>query len=140
MKLSRTSRRLDPASLRLPLIALIDVVLFLLLYFIFAGSLAAEERELAVALKTEGGGSAATRDLQPQIVNVEGSGTGVVYRLGDRTFSDRADLRAAVSQLPREVGIVVRVADNAPVWAAAAAVQVCHDAGFTKISYVPAKE
>jgi biopolymer transport protein ExbD len=61
----KQSRRLDPASLRLPLIALIDVVLFLLFYFIIAGNLAAEEGELASTLKTSSGGTpAATRSCK----------------------------------------------------------------------------
>jgi biopolymer transport protein ExbD len=49
-----TSRRrtglLELSEMRLPLIALIDVILFLLMYFLLAGSMEAEERELAATL------------------------------------------------------------------------------------------
>ena len=46
----RRAGLLEPSEMRLPLIALIDVILFLLMYFLLAGSLEAEERELPTAL------------------------------------------------------------------------------------------
>ena len=50
MAARRNSGLLELAEMRLPLIALIDVILFLLMYFLLAGSLEAEERELATHL------------------------------------------------------------------------------------------
>jgi biopolymer transport protein ExbD len=134
--LSRRAARLDPASLRLPLIALIDVVLFLLMYFLLAGSLAEEERQLAMTLQTSEGTGRAS-DFGPQILRVEMEGGAPIYRIGGRVTADRAVLAEILRPLPKDIGIVVRVADAAPVGAAAAAVQVCRSAGFTKISYVP---
>jgi biopolymer transport protein ExbD len=140
VKITLPTSRLDPAGLRLPLIALIDVMLFLLIYFMVAGSLAAEEGRLAAALRGTGGSGPVTSDLQPQVLNVESADGRAVFRLGDRVFEERRALYQALLQLPAEVGITVRVADQASVAAVAAATQVCRDAGFQKLSYLPAKK
>ncbi|MCC6661190.1 MAG: biopolymer transporter ExbD [Phycisphaerales bacterium] len=136
MRLSRP-KRLDPASIRLPLIALIDVILFILLYFMLAGTLANEEADLATALHAEKAQAAAAADLLPQTVNVEAVGGVVQYRMGERVLPDRAALTAVLRQLPHEMGVVIKVRGDVPVAAAAAAVQASKDAGFTKVSYVP---
>lgn len=138
MRITRSSRR-NFVPPRLPLVALIDVVLFLLLYFMMAGSLAPVEANLSTTLKTDQRGSGAA-DLVPQIVNVEAPGGTVRFRLGDRAVPDRPQLTSLLSQLPKAGGVVVRVAGEAPVWSAAAAVQACKDAGFNKVSYVPASK
>ncbi len=44
-----------------------------------------------------------------------------------------------LSELPKEAGVFLRVNDDAPVWAAAAALQACHDAGYEKLTYVTQK-
>lgn len=139
MRLSRTRGRLDPASIRLPLIALIDVVLFLLLYFMFAGTLAAEEGQLASALRTERGSPSRAQDLQPQFLHVEPFEGKDSFRVGERRLADRESLRQVLDQLPKDNGVIVRVAPAASVAGVAAAIQVCRDAGFQKISYVPGK-
>ena len=56
--LRREDRRFRPEKVRLPLIALIDVVFFLLIYFVIAGTMAGEEAQLASALRADrkGGG------------------------------------------------------------------------------------
>jgi biopolymer transport protein ExbD len=138
MRLSRP-RRLDPASIRLPLIALIDVILFILLYFMLAGTLAAEEADLATALRAEKSQSAAAADLLPQTVNVEAVAGVVQFRLGERVLADRAQLTAVLKQLPHEMGVVIKGHGEPPVSAVAAAVQASKDAGFTKVSYVPVR-
>jgi hypothetical protein len=53
-------------------------------------------------------------------------------------MTTREALTGVLRQLPKEAGVVVRVRGDAPVAAAAAAQQACKDAGFTRISYVPA--
>lgn len=139
MRLQGSSHALDPAKLRLPLIALIDVILFLLIYFLYAGSLAAEEAQLAAALRSrtaEGGGAF---DLEPQILTVDEQGGRAVYRIGDLEFADRASLTGTLRKIAVEAGITVRVSDRVSVEVAGAALQACHDAGFTKISYLPWK-
>jgi biopolymer transport protein ExbD len=138
MKRKRRHDRLSPESMRLPLIALIDVVLFLLMYFLLAGSLAEQERELATTIQLPGsGGGADPFSLDPQIIHVQMEEGKPVYRLRGQTMHDRAGLRDKINALPREPGVVIRVAPNVPIAAAALAIQVSHDVGFDKVTFVP---
>jgi biopolymer transport protein ExbD len=142
MKLSRTEdTRFQLDKVRLPLVALIDVVLFLLMYFVIAGTLAAEESQLAASLKTDRKGGRQGSDLQPLVLNVEPAGGSGAYRfrLGERVVPDQTSLAALLKQLPKEDGIVVRISDAVTVDAAGAALQAVDDAGFAKVSYVPGK-
>jgi biopolymer transport protein ExbD len=125
--------------LRLPLVAFIDVVLFMLLYFVVAADLTPSEAYLSTALKTDARGKGQGTSLLPQIVRVESDGANVRYKIGDRVLADRASLLALLRQLPKEAGIVVRVSNEVPVSAAATAVAAGREAGFTRISYVPAR-
>lgn len=135
--LRRQDRRFELESVRLPLVALIDVVLFILFYFMIAGSLAGEESQLSSALRTDKPGKGRGSDLQTQVLFVEPGAAGPRFRLGDRAVQDRAALSVLLKQLPREGGIVVKVSPQVQVDAAAAALQACKDAGFQKVSYVP---
>ncbi len=138
MNLRRKARAPKPPP-RLPLIALIDVVLFILLYFIIAGSFGGTESDLPATVGGEQTGAGSGTRLSAQVLNVEPEAGAVRYRMGSRVMKDRAELAAVIGQLPREPGLVVRVADAVPVSAAAVALQTAHDAGFTRISYVPGK-
>lgn len=136
----RLSNSRDPARYRLPLIALIDVVLFLLLYFMVAGTLAPEEAELSAALRSERGASSKALDLQPQVISVlPGADGHAEFRLGGRVARDKASLAAVLEQLPKEGGVFVKTSGRVHVEAAATALQACKDAGFVRITYVPAK-
>ncbi len=140
MKFTRPeSRGFSLEKVRLPLVALLDVILFLLLYFIIAGTLAAPEAELPSSLRTDRKGSGRGSDLQPQILMVESRAGAVRFRIGERAMDTKPALVTVLGQLPKESGIVVRVAGEAPVEAAAAALQACRDAGFIKISYVASR-
>lgn len=133
-------KRIDPAMLRLPLIALIDVVLFLLFYFIISGTIAVEEAELATTLNVERGRSAGNASsLQQQVLRVSGDAQGATFTLGNRVLRTSEALATVLAQLPKEPGIVLRVEGSASVDAAAAAMQAASDAGFTRITYVPAE-
>lgn len=133
----KKDRTTDPALIRLPLVAFIDVVLFLLLYFVMAGSQAPAEGKLSAALAAERRGpGAGTMDMTTQVLRVDVQGGRVRFRIGGREVFERADLRAILAALPTPPGIIVKVADDAPVEAAAAALQVIKDVGFTKVSYV----
>jgi biopolymer transport protein ExbD len=121
---------------RLPLVAFIDVVLFLLLYFVFASDLAPEEGQLPSAIQAETRGGRGT-PLSPQVLRVEAKDGKPRYVLGERVMSDRESLRAVLAQLPKEAGLVVRVAPDATVEAAAVGVSAARRAGFVKVSYVP---
>ncbi len=122
---------------KLPLVALIDVVFFLLLYFIMAGNLAAVEANLESSLKTDKQSGSAASNLVPQIVNVEGGNGQGAFRLGERLIADKKGLTDVLKSLPKDGGVVVRVSGSAPTHAVASAIQACKDAGFVKISYVP---
>lgn len=121
---------------RIPLVALIDVVLFLLLYFMMAGQLASEgEGQLSSTLSTDK--KAAPTALQAQILRVEPAPGGVAFVIGQRRATSAAELLSVLKSLPKDAGVLVRVAGEVPVEHAAAAVQACRDAGFAKVSYVP---
>lgn len=134
---ARRASMFDPAEMRLPLIALIDVILFLLMYFLLAGSLESEERELAAALAAERASSSSASALVPQIVDVVRVGDMEVFRLGTRVVESRRDLSELIRTLPIEPGIVIRGDDSASVAGVAAATQAAEDAGFTRITYQP---
>lgn len=140
MKLRRsTRRRLDPSQLRLPLVALIDVVLFLLFYFMVAGNIDMEEAELQATLALLGGGSGKTSDsfLDAQVLQVSADVQGAIYRIGGRELRDRASLLGLLQGLPKEAGVVIKSSSTVAFELVAGALQVAHDAGFTKITYVP---
>lgn len=135
--LRREDRRFELEKVRLPLVALIDVVLFLLFYFMIAGTLAGEESQLASALRTDKPGKGRGSDLQTQVLYVEPGAGGPRFRLGDRAVEQRPALAVLLKQLPKDGGIIVKVSPQVQVDAAAAALQACKDAGFQKVSYVP---
>ncbi|MBX3377482.1 MAG: biopolymer transporter ExbD [Phycisphaeraceae bacterium] len=138
--LRREDRRFYPEKVRLPLVALIDVVFFLLIYFVTAGTLAGEEAQLPSALRTESQGRGRGSDLAPQVLYVEPGAPGKArFRIGERTMDSRDALTVVLRQLPRENGVIVRVSSGITVESAAAALQATRDAGFQKVSYVPAR-
>lgn len=139
MRFSGTKRTGLLTTPRLPLVALIDVVLFLLLYFMIASNFALDESQLSSALQSEGSGKGRGSNLLPQVLRVERGERGAVFTLGDRVMADKPSLVDLLSQLPKDNGVFVKVKGDVPVAAVATALQACKDAGFTKISYVPAK-
>lgn len=130
----REGSRFELEKARLPLVAFIDVVLFLLLYFVLAGNLAAEEQILSTTLGASQGRSQSL--LQSQMLIIEVQNGQVVYRIGERVMPDRQSLASVLRQLPHDAGIIVRPSPEVPVEATAAAVQEAKDAGFDRISYL----
>lgn len=141
MNFSRSQPPLDPASLRLPLIALIDVVLFLLFYFMVAGTLASEEATLGAAVKTQAasGMKGAPGEISTFTLSIDLSGKNVVFHVGSREFKDQQALTTLLSQLNKSGGVIVRAAPNVPVSAIAMGIQSAKDAGFSRVSFVPAQ-
>ncbi len=129
----------DTGIIRLPLAALIDVVFFLLLYFIMAGTLTAAEGELPMTLSTGKRAAGSGSDYSTQVLTVQVDGGKPVYRLGTRSIGTQEELTVLLTKLPKEPGIVVRAADEAPVQWTAAALQAARDAGFARVSYVAGK-
>ncbi len=129
--------------IRLPLIALVDVVLFLLLYFLIAGTIASPESQLSTAITADRRGGGQGSALTAQILRVErgtgGEEAGARFVIGSRVMGDRASLHDVLLSLPKDAGIVIRAADDVTVGAAATALQVARDVGFSKVSYVAGK-
>lgn len=134
----RSRSLLGRHTMRLQLIAMIDVVLFILLYFMLSSSFAATESTLDAALGVEGRGGRGS-NLQPQVVMVEVRDGAAVFVIGERVVKDRAGLENVLTLLPKDQGVFVKVSGSVPVEAAAAALQAATNAGFKKISYVPTK-
>jgi biopolymer transport protein ExbD len=133
----------EEAGLTLPLVALLDVIFFMLLYFMAAGTLTPPENELPSTITAEKRGpGAGTSDFTTQVLRVEarpnpaGGPATVSFRVGERVAASAPELLAVLTALPKGPGIIVKVADEATVDAAAAALQVVQDAGFYKVSYV----
>lgn len=126
------------SSARLPMTPMIDVVFLLLIYFLVTATLTPSESQLSAALQAEQTSSGSLADLQPQVVRVELVNGVPGYRIGSRVLTTKEDLTALLANLPTEGGVFIRVANDVPVSAAAAAIQAAKDAGFTKVSYVPA--
>lgn len=138
MNFARKNTALDPASMRLPLIALIDVVLFLLFYFMVAGTLAAEEASLGAAITTETapGGRSGAR-LSTFEIRVEDGPTGPMFAIGSRRVRDREGLLEVLRKLDPNGSMLIKSSPEVPVSAIATAIQASKDAGFVKVSYVP---
>jgi biopolymer transport protein ExbD len=135
----RRSRK-ELQLIRMPLAALIDVVLFMLMYFIMAGTLLPAEGELPAALSAERAGAGRGSAFSSQVVRVEQNASGqAVFRLGARVIADRRELVEVLRALPKEPGVVVQAADSVEVQHAQAALQAARDAGFMRVSYVAGK-
>lgn len=125
--------------IKLPLAALIDVVFFLLLYFIMAGTLSAAEGELPMTLSTGKRAAGSGSDFSTQVLFVQFEAGQPRFRLGNRVILSQEELTTVLATLPKEPGIVVRAQDEAPVQWTAAALQAARDAGFARVSYVAGK-
>ncbi|MFG0329317.1 MAG: ExbD/TolR family protein [Phycisphaerales bacterium] len=124
--------------LELNLASMIDVVFLLLIFFLATATITLPESKLSPNLQTRNEDApAATQDYTPQVVRVEVEAGRPVYRVGGRTLTDRRTLLTLLEELPKDVGVFVEVADEAPVGAAATAIQTARDAGFDKVTYVP---
>lgn len=120
---------------RLSLVAFIDIVLFLLLYLMLAGSLAPSESRLSTGLEKPAPPSAKAPDLPPILLTVERKGEEVQYRIGQRALESADALVTALSQSPKGGGVIVRSGDGALVGDVAAALQAAKDSGFSQVSY-----
>lgn len=138
MRLSRRQHHDLSTSGGLPMTSMIDVVFLLLIFFMVTVSASAPESDLASTLKPESNQQGAAADFQPQIVTVSRSGDAVFYKLGAHQLTTRSELARLLKELPKNSGVIVKVYNDVPVEAAAGVLQTCKDAGFNKVSYVPA--
>jgi biopolymer transport protein ExbD len=132
----RSRRRAERLSINLT--SMIDVTFLLLVYFLVSTVLARPEDLLTSSIQTRDADSAGAEiDFQPQIIEVIRLDGAPMYRLAGRTFVDAGSLVDVLSDLPRDIGIFVRVHRDVPVGFALAAVQSTRDAGFEQVTYVP---
>lgn len=125
-------------DVELNLTSMIDVIFLLLVFFVATASIALPESRLSPALQTskkESGDQGA--DFVPQVVEVSDVNGTPVYRIGGRVLRDRRELTSILRELPKELGVFVKVSDSVPVGFTTSAIQCCHDAGFEKVTYVP---
>ena len=123
----------------LPLTSMIDVVFLLLIFFLVTSNFAQEEHKLPATLQTDGGGMQ-SEDLQPQVIEISVQAGKPIFMIGEVIVYDKQSLVSLLKRLPKEPGIAIRSAPNAPISAIAIALQAARDAGFQKRSYVPSDE
>ena len=135
----RDSRR-RRERITLGMASLIDVVFLLLAYFLLTTVITQREDRLTPNLQIDRQASGSEyQDFVPQVLEVMVGEEGVVYRLGARDFTSRGELVSALKALPKEPGLFVRVHSGPTVAQAAVAIQSGRDAGFSEVTYVPAK-
>jgi biopolymer transport protein ExbD len=135
---TRTARR-NRERITLNLASMIDIVFLLLIYFIVTATLRPPEDRLSTALQSAQRVSGAqSNDFRPQVVEVLTVNGSPSYRLGARVMTDRSALHEALTPLPKDAGLFIKVHDGVPVGFAVVAVQTGKDAGFEKVTYVPA--
>ena len=121
----------------LPLVALLDVIFFMLFYFMAAGSLSAPETQLPATISPDRKGpGGASNDFTSQVLYVELDKGAPRFRLGQRAVATRQDLEAILTELPKAPGIIIKASDDVTVENVAAALRAVQGSGFTKISYV----
>jgi len=139
MNFVSAARRRRAAAPGLALTSMIDVIFLLLIYFIVSSTYTPPEAELTPAIRTERDAAGRAAELTPQIVEVLPGRDGAVFRLGARTVGDARSLVTLLRELPRDPGVIVRGDNRAPTEGVFAALQACRDAGFDKVTYVPAR-
>ncbi|MEM1165169.1 MAG: biopolymer transporter ExbD [Planctomycetota bacterium] len=129
-------RGVRPANALVPMI---DVVFLLLVYFLQTSTYIPPEGALRPALEADSERGTASADFQPLIVEVAVFDGREGFRLGPRVLFDADELRAVLEPLPKHGGVFVKGSDDISVAPAAAALQAARDAGFLRVTYVPAR-
>ena len=118
--------------------SMIDVTFLLLIYFLVTTVLTPPEDELNPALEVQEGAGESSDELEPQIVDVVKRGNDEIYLIGSQSIQSREGLFDVLSKLPHEPGLIVKVDGTTSVAFALAAIQEARNAGFEKVTYVPA--
>lgn len=133
------SRKRNSAALHvrpLSLVALIDVVLFILIYFLMVGTIDAEEGTLSSVIKPAVV-AAQAGNSKPLVVRVVIAGNVPAFVVGSRTITDANELSDILARAGSQRGVTIRVSNQVTVDAAAAAIQAARDAGCSAIGYAP---
>ncbi len=140
MRLAPRSNRRNSDRVTINLAAMIDVSFLLLFYFMVATMVNDRETRLSTNLQTQSGAAGSVGDFQTQNIDVRVVDSAPAYVVGAHVCRDRAQLIAVLKPLPKATGAFVKVFDDVNVGFAVAAVQMAHDAGFEKVTYVPVKK
>ena len=135
-----TSRKMTrDKSIELSMTSMIDVVFLLLIFFMTAASLIKTERDMETATKVKQKDAKQSQsDLEPAVVEIVNSGSGYVYKIGNRETNQISELRKILLQFENKGdGAFIRVTDDVPFGMAAAAVHAAKTARFVPVSYVP---
>jgi biopolymer transport protein ExbD len=139
MKFQRREVRAIESIPRLSLVAFIDIVLFLLLYLMLAGTLTPPEARLATGVERPSPSGSKSPQLAPVRLTVERIGERVTYRVGQRDLESRDALVLALTQVPKDGGVIVSAGEGTVVSDVASGLQAAKDAGFARVSYAPGK-
>ena len=119
---------------------MIDVIFLLLIYFFLSTVHAPPESRLSPALQAERVRGGAGADFQAQIVDVRPVEGRAAFVVGSRAVFDAPSLRRVLEALPKEGGVFVRGHEGVRTTAAVDALQAARDAGFERVTYVPATD
>lgn len=139
MKFRRREVRAIESIPRLSLVAFIDIVLFLLLYLMLAGTLTPPESRIATGVERVSSSAAKSPQLAPIRLHVDRVGERVTYRIGQRDVDSRDAVVLALNQVPKDGGVIVSAGEATVVSDVASCLQAAKDAGFTRVSYAPGK-
>ncbi|MCK4873956.1 MAG: biopolymer transporter ExbD [Phycisphaerales bacterium] len=137
MRFTPVGRRVHGEA-RLNITPMIDIVFLMLVFFIATTTFVDPESSLSPLIRTADSESARSF-LEPQIVHVDVVDGQPTYRVGELVLHDQASLRYAIAPLPKQPGIFMHVTDRVSIDFAVAGVQAARDAGFEKVTYVPAE-
>ncbi len=118
---------------------MIDVVFLLLVFFLVSTTHMPPESKLSPGLQAEQESSVGASDLNMQIIDVKLVEGLPAYVIGDLVIRDTASLEEVLRGLPKGPGVFVRCSDELKTRHAAGALQACRDAGFERMTYVPAR-
>lgn len=138
MNLLPRSRAAGRGRPTLQLTSMIDVIFLLLIYFILTSTYQPPESHVSPALLADSSG-AGRSELTPQVVEVGVFDGSPGFRIGSNTLRTRRELADLLARLPRQQGVIIRASDAATTHWAASALRAARDAGFTKVTYVPAR-
>ena len=140
MNLQPSDRQSRKGAPRLQLISMIDIIFLLLLYFVLTTTHEPPESQLVPALQVQRDASGRSSELTPQIVDVHLVDRAPAFQLGSNIVHSQSALTDILVRLPKEQGVIIRGDDRVTTRWAASALQAARDAGFGKITYVPAQQ